>query len=229
MEKKVGELRGDIVSLDRSWLPLSENPDVHPPKTNRSARTCIQSYPLLNGVGTCQFLKHDVEPRVFTFLWNRYHQWLADIELIHINTFFVFLFQDEPGFHCWKAKRGWDLTLNSRTPKIDHHRIYSLWLCVACDESYIFKESTSALLTVLVWQTRKQFWEGLLEVLTENVKEFNASAEEDLDKVGDVNALLWEISTDLEYEFFKKNTTLTMYRADFMRRVRFISYFYFFP
>jgi hypothetical protein len=28
---KVGELRSDIlVSLDKSWLPLSENPDQHP-------------------------------------------------------------------------------------------------------------------------------------------------------------------------------------------------------
>ncbi len=109
-----------------SWLPPSENPDVHPQKTNRSDRTCIQSYRLLTGVGTCQFLNYDVEPRVFTFPWNRYHQWLADIELIQISTFFGFLFQDEPVFHGWKAKRGWDLTLNSRTPKIVYCRIYSL-------------------------------------------------------------------------------------------------------
>jgi hypothetical protein len=31
-------------------------------------------------------------------------------------------------FHCWKARRGWDLTINSRTPKIDYRRIYSLWI-----------------------------------------------------------------------------------------------------
>jgi hypothetical protein len=37
--KKIGELRGDISAIwifDRSWVPLSENPDVHPQKTNLS-------------------------------------------------------------------------------------------------------------------------------------------------------------------------------------------------
>ncbi len=76
------------------------------------------------------FRNPDVEPLVFTFLWNRCHQWLADIELIQISPFFVFSFQDEPVFHCWKAKRGWDLTINLRTPKINYCRIYSLWVQV---------------------------------------------------------------------------------------------------
>jgi hypothetical protein len=29
-------------------------------------------------------------------------------------------------FHSWKAKQGWDLAINLRTPKIDHRHIYSL-------------------------------------------------------------------------------------------------------
>jgi hypothetical protein len=40
--------------------------------------------------------------------------------------FFVILFQDEPVFHCCKAKWVWDLTINSRTPEINYRRIYSL-------------------------------------------------------------------------------------------------------
>jgi hypothetical protein len=124
------------------WIGLDfliqKTPMFTPKKTNRSVRTCIQSYPHKTGVGTWQFLKHDAEPRVFTFLWNRYHQWLADVELIQISTFCGFLFQDEPVFHCWKAKRGWDLTLNSLTRKIDYRRIYSLWLrfCV-CYRAFV--------------------------------------------------------------------------------------------
>jgi hypothetical protein len=41
--------------------------------------------------------------------------------------FFSFLFQDEPVFYSWKAKRVWDLTINLRTLKINYRRIYSLW------------------------------------------------------------------------------------------------------
>jgi hypothetical protein len=68
MKKKLASYEATLVPLDRSLLPISENPDVQPQKTNRSARTCIQSYPLQTGVETCQFLKHDVGPQIFTFL-----------------------------------------------------------------------------------------------------------------------------------------------------------------
>jgi hypothetical protein len=43
------------------------------------------------------------------------------------ERFFCFLILDEPAFHCWKSKRGWDLAVNSQTPRIDYCRIYSLW------------------------------------------------------------------------------------------------------
>jgi hypothetical protein len=102
------------------WIGLDfliqKTPIVTPQKMNRSARTCIQSYPLLTRVGTWQFLKHDAEPRVFTFLWNRYHQWLADIELIQISTYFfwllipkwtcVSLLESKAGVGTWHSTRG---------------------------------------------------------------------------------------------------------------------------
>ncbi len=77
-----------LMSLDRSWLPLSENLDHHPPKkTNRSARS-IWRYRFSAGVWNCQILNQVVESQLFTYLWNRYHQWLSDIELIQLRVFF---------------------------------------------------------------------------------------------------------------------------------------------
>jgi hypothetical protein len=51
------------ICLDTLFIKLRPSP----PKTNRSARTCIEKYQLLTSVGTCQSLKQAVEPR-FTFL-----------------------------------------------------------------------------------------------------------------------------------------------------------------
>ncbi len=39
--KKLASWDATLVPLDRSWLPLSENPVESPRKTNRSARICI--------------------------------------------------------------------------------------------------------------------------------------------------------------------------------------------
>ncbi len=46
------------------------------------------------------------------------------------KRFFGFVFQDYAVFHCWKVKQGWDLTINSRTPEVNHRRIYSLCCAV---------------------------------------------------------------------------------------------------
>jgi hypothetical protein len=116
------------VSFNRSWLPLSETPYVHLPKMDCVARICIQSFPLWTVVGTWKILNHNVEPRVFTFLWNRYHQLVTVIELIDISAFFLASYSKIiPVFHCWKAKQGWNLTINLQTPKIDYCCIYGLY------------------------------------------------------------------------------------------------------
>ncbi len=72
--------------LDRSWLPLSENPD-HSQKTNRSTRRCIWRYCFQAGVWNCRILNQVVESQLFTSLWNRYHQWLSGVEFIQISAF----------------------------------------------------------------------------------------------------------------------------------------------
>jgi hypothetical protein len=69
----------------------------------------------LAGVGTCQFLNHNVGPQVFTFLWNRYHEWLADIELMQISAFLALYSKINPCFtarkqsgvdETWQSTRG---------------------------------------------------------------------------------------------------------------------------
>ncbi len=73
-----------------------------------------------------------------------YRQWLADIELIEIRISFGSLFQDESVICCWKAKRGWGLTINLRTPKIDYCRIYSLY--VRDEGTYVGSDNCGRLL-----------------------------------------------------------------------------------
>jgi hypothetical protein len=46
------------------------------------------------GVKKFQILNQIVECRVFTSMWNMYHQRLPDIELIQISASFSFLSQD---------------------------------------------------------------------------------------------------------------------------------------
>jgi hypothetical protein len=69
------------MALDRSWLPLSENLNHHPRKTNHSSRRCIWRHRFQAGVWNCQILNH-VASQLFTSLWNIYHQWISDIEFI---------------------------------------------------------------------------------------------------------------------------------------------------
>ncbi len=86
--KKVGELRGDIwchlIGLDSLFQKTSI---ITPQKTNRSARRCVWRYCFKAGVWNCQILNQVVESQLFTSLWNRYHQWLFDIELIQVSAF----------------------------------------------------------------------------------------------------------------------------------------------
>ncbi len=85
-KKKLGELRG--VSLDRSWLPLSENPEHHRQNNESfSQEICSWRYRSQATVWKwCQILKQVVESQLVTSFWNRYYQWLSDIDLIYCNT-----------------------------------------------------------------------------------------------------------------------------------------------
>ncbi len=75
------------VPLDRYWPPFSEILKHHPPKVNRLARRRIWRYRLQAGVWNCQILNQVVESQLFTSLWNKYHQWFSDFELIRIRAF----------------------------------------------------------------------------------------------------------------------------------------------
>ncbi len=125
--------------LDRSWDPLSANPDHHPQKTNRSARRCIWRYCFQAGVWNWQILNQVVESQLFTSLWNRFHQQLSDLELIQISAFLSFLFLDQPLFHCWKASRGLKLSRNSFTPENDRFK------------SIVYMTGTAWFPPILIW------------------------------------------------------------------------------
>jgi hypothetical protein len=45
-KKRLASQEAKLVPLDMSWLPLSENPDHHPQKMNRSAKRCVWRYRL---------------------------------------------------------------------------------------------------------------------------------------------------------------------------------------
>jgi hypothetical protein len=93
--KKVDELRDDIGAIRQVLTPSFRKPwSSYHKKQNRSARRCIWRYSFQAAVWNCQILNQVVESQLFTPLWNRYHQWLSDIELIQIRAFISFLFQD---------------------------------------------------------------------------------------------------------------------------------------
>jgi hypothetical protein len=133
-KKKVGEVKrdvGDIMIFDRCWLALSGNPEHQPPeKRTAQPGDAFEGTAFKLGVQNCQILnKVLVESQLFSCLWNNYHQWLADIELIQISGLFSsFLSQDYTLFHCSRANRGLKLPRNLPTPKNDHLHFYSLWL-----------------------------------------------------------------------------------------------------
>jgi hypothetical protein len=120
-----------LMSLDRSWLPLSENLDHHPPKkTNRSARS-IWRYRFSAGVWNCQILNQVVESQLFTYLWNRYHQWLSDIELIQLRGFFFqLLIQELTPVSLLERESGFEIvTQLADTGKrpTSHLLVYGVW------------------------------------------------------------------------------------------------------
>ncbi len=101
--KQVSEWKATFVPFDRSWLPLSENPDHHPPQNEPFSQKMHLKIPLLSGVWNCQILNQVVESQLFTSSWNRFHQWLPEIKLIQTSAFFSFLFpvsqlESESGF-----------------------------------------------------------------------------------------------------------------------------------
>jgi hypothetical protein len=105
------------VPSNRSWFPLSENPNHHPQKTNRSDKRCIWRYSFQAWVWNCQILNQVVESQLFTSLWNRYHQWLSDIELIQISVFSASYSRINPCFTAGKRIGVWNCHATSRHRK----------------------------------------------------------------------------------------------------------------
>ncbi len=64
---------GTLVHLDRSWLPLSENPDHHLPRNEPFSQEMHSKVSLSSRISNCQILNHgkSLSSPLF-FLWNRY-------------------------------------------------------------------------------------------------------------------------------------------------------------
>jgi hypothetical protein len=98
------------VSLDRSWLPLSENLDHNPQKTIRSAKRCIWRYSFMAGVWNWQIIKHVVKSQLVRSFE------IGNTNDIYSSTWFVsFLCQDNP------ADTG-------KRPSYSRDYVYSPWI-----------------------------------------------------------------------------------------------------
>ncbi len=86
-KKQFGELKRDIGAIRKVVPPSFINPQLSPPWNKPcSDRRCISRYCIQEGIWYCQNLNHVVESQLL--LWNSYHQWLLDIELIRIYGLF---------------------------------------------------------------------------------------------------------------------------------------------
>ncbi len=134
-QKKVGVLaswEATLVLLDRSWLPLSENPDHYPQKANRSARRCIWRYRFQAWVWTCQILNQVVESQLlFTSLRNEYQKSLSDVKLIQISAFLVYLISQ------LESESEFEIVIQLKTTENGRFHVYSLWGYQAYQQRYL--------------------------------------------------------------------------------------------
>jgi hypothetical protein len=124
-KKMLASWEATLAPFDRSRLHLPENPDVHPPKKNEplSQEMHLKILHFSSGLK----MSGDVEKLCFTYLWNRYHQQIPGIKLIHIGAISVLLCQHYTSFHRWKDIWCWKLPYRVATSENDCLHIYSLW------------------------------------------------------------------------------------------------------
>jgi hypothetical protein len=90
-----------LMPIDRLWLPLSENPDHCPQRTNRQPADAFEDTACELGVWNCQIMDQISESQLFTCSWFMYHQWLSNIE---VNQKGVFSSASCPRInHCFTA------------------------------------------------------------------------------------------------------------------------------
>ncbi len=67
-------------------------------KPNRLSNRCIWIYRFQARVRNRQILNQGVESQLFTCLCNRFHQWLSDIEIIKMSSFWASYSRNNTGF-----------------------------------------------------------------------------------------------------------------------------------
>jgi hypothetical protein len=89
-KKKLASWEAKLAPFDRSRLPLSENPNVHPPKNEPlSQEMHLQILYFSSGL----WISGAVEKLRFTNLWNRYRQQIPGIKLIQISAISILISQ----------------------------------------------------------------------------------------------------------------------------------------
>ncbi len=117
------------MQLDRFWLRHFRKPQRPPQKNEPFSQDVHSRIPFVNWGWNLPIPKPGCRALGLHVLENEYHQSLPDIDLILIRAVFFFSlwYHNLSLFHCWKAERGWWLSINLQTPENDHCRIYSLW------------------------------------------------------------------------------------------------------
>ncbi len=114
--KKLPSWEVALAPFDRSWLPLSENPDVHPQKNEPlNQEMHLKMLHFSSGLK----MSGAEEKLLFTYLWNRYHQQIPRINLIQIGAITILLCRHSPLFHCWKDIWCWKLPCRVTTSEND--------------------------------------------------------------------------------------------------------------
>ncbi len=107
--KKVGGLRKNFGTIRQVLTSSFRKPRSSPLKRRTVQRAgAFEDAAFGPGVWNCQILNQVVESQLFTFLWNRYHQWLSDIELIQISAFSASYSRISPRFTAGEQTGVWD-------------------------------------------------------------------------------------------------------------------------
>jgi hypothetical protein len=97
--------KNDIGDIRYVLTPSIRKPRSASPKNKPFSQDIFWRYCFSAEVWNCQILNQVVESQLFISLWNRYHRWLSDMELIQTSAFSASYPRINPGFTAGKRFR----------------------------------------------------------------------------------------------------------------------------
>ncbi len=117
-KKKLPSWKATLAPFDRSWLHLSEKPDVHPQKNKPLGQEMhLKIVRLSSGLK----MSGALEKLLFTYLWNRYNQQIPGINLIQVGAN-----RQHP---CFTAGRIWCWKLPCHVGTSENDCLHNYSLC----------------------------------------------------------------------------------------------------